>query len=144
MPDTWVSRDLPVLKVIVDAFEENPNGNVRLEQLEKLTGLSREELGRSLAALDRARPPFFSGTMVNGLSYPIIISEVTERALVATEQWPKDDAYRDLLQALDEAIEEAPPEEKGRLKKLREAVTETSKEVVAEIISRVIERKMGM
>jgi hypothetical protein len=115
--ETWTDRELPVLTAIVEAFELNPNGNVRIEQIERLTGLSTDDLARAMAALDRARPRFFDGQRVNGLAYPIIVSEVTERAMVAAEQWPSPESLvADLIAALERAAEhETDPEKKSKL-----------------------------
>jgi hypothetical protein len=124
MADTWASRDLPLLKVIVEAFEENPNGDVRLEQLQKSTGLSAEELTRAMAALARAQPPFFGGTMVSGLAYPVIISQVTERALIVTDQWPSpESSVQQLIEALGRAAEtETDPDRKSKLQQTAQVI----------------------
>jgi hypothetical protein len=84
MDDTWASRELPVLTAIATAFEINPNGTVSLADIERETEFTREELARAMAKLDVATPPFFDGTRIGELSYPVTVTSITERTLVAT------------------------------------------------------------
>jgi hypothetical protein len=116
MAETWASRELPVLKAIVDAFEEKPAGQVRFDELEKLTGLSSDDVGRALAKLYVASPPFFEGNSGWGSPYPFIISRITERALIATGQWPSPQS---LVDQLVEALAAAAKDELDPVKKTK-------------------------
>jgi hypothetical protein len=71
-----------------------------------------------MSKLASAAPPFFEGVEVDQLSYPIMITSVTERALRVTEQWPSPQSLvGELVAALNRAAEEEPdPETKSKLK----------------------------
>jgi hypothetical protein len=89
-----------------------------LAEIERSTGLSREELGRAMAKLEVADPPFFDGTRIGELSYPVTVTGITERALVKAGQWPiPESLVEGLIAALNRAAEDEPdPEKKTKLK----------------------------
>lgn len=55
---TWESRELPVLKAIVEALEEHPDSEVRPPELARRSGLTVDEVDRGLRKLWVADPPF--------------------------------------------------------------------------------------
>lgn len=109
-------RELPVLRALVDIFENSDyasNLGVRLGQLAPQAGMADADVAKALRALSTAEPPYIKGTWVSGVSHPIIINRVTERALRAVGQWPASGEAADaIVAALDAAAESEPDEEK--------------------------------
>lgn len=97
--ETWTSRELPVLEALVRAFDEDANAAPTLAQLSEVTALGQPQVERALIKLAAAAPPFISGRSVMELAYPARITGVTERALVATRQWPSPEDAADRLVA---------------------------------------------
>jgi hypothetical protein len=72
--DTWASRDLLVLEAIVSAFNDPERFQLRIPELTGLCGLPEQDVVTALRALlEYPQPP-------EELTYPIIITDVTERA----------------------------------------------------------------
>ena len=93
--ETWTSRELPVLRALVEKFEDTDTDGVRVEMLPEATSLNWADVEKALRALDTADPPYLEGVRVSGPSYPIVITKVTERARRAVGQWPASDHAAD-------------------------------------------------
>lgn len=78
--ETWTSRELPVLQALVDRFDDLETYSVRLHEVAELTEMDDTEVKRALRSLAAAEPPFIHSTGAAGLTYPLIVSGVTERA----------------------------------------------------------------
>jgi hypothetical protein len=92
-----------------------------------------------LQALAAADPPFIRSTGAAGLTCPLIVSGVTERARRAVGQWPASDLAADaILAALSSAADQEPDEEKRS--SLRRAVNffgGAGKEVLYRVVTQV-------
>lgn len=132
MSETWTTRELPVLTSIVSAFEEDPNGSVSLLDLKNRTGLAQDELSRAMARLEVANPPFFDGTRIGELSYPVTVTTITERALKVTGQWPTpESAIQELIATLNRAADdEVDPVQKGKLKQVANTLGTTALQIL--------------
>jgi hypothetical protein len=82
-----------------------------------MSGIDPEDFKRALAKLASARPPFIEGHPAGETTFPVIVTGVTERALVAAGQWPTPDTLTDqLIAVLAQAAEQEPePERKARM-----------------------------
>jgi hypothetical protein len=80
------------------------------------------------------------------LSYPIIITGVTERARRLVGQWPTAESLAaEITKALGEAADhESDPAKKTRLREAATFLGETARGVVVEVLSRVVERQAGL
>jgi hypothetical protein len=111
--ETWTTRELPVLRALVEQFDDIGTDVVRIETLPAATGLDEIDVKRALRSLDTADPPYIAGTKLEQLPYPVIISDVTERARRAVGQWPASDVAADaIVSALSDAAEQESDEKK--------------------------------
>ena len=80
------------------------------------------------------------------LTYPIIITDVTERARRSVGQWPTADSLAgQIAEALTEAAEHEPdPVKKGRLREAGAVLGGTARGVLVEVLSRIVERQAGL
>lgn len=124
MKDTWLTRELPVLDSIVQYFEEEPTGTLTSQAIAVRSGISQDEVHRALIKLGTANPPFFHGIDVDQLPYPVMITEVTERALTMVGQWPSPESLiGQLIDAINRASdEEMVPERKDMLRRTAETI----------------------
>jgi hypothetical protein len=121
---TWLSRELPVLKAIVEAMEEHPDSEARLAELAQRSGLPLPDVDRAMKMLWVARPRYFEGIAVEAETIPVCVTSVTERALRETGQWPDPESLvRSLIEALNTAAEaEADPDQKSRIMQVAETL----------------------
>jgi hypothetical protein len=112
---------------------------VRIEALLAATALDEIDVKRALRALYTANPPYVEGVMPGELSYPVIISNVTERARRAVGQWPASDlAAGAIVSALNETAEQEPDEEKrSGLRNSAVFLGGAGKEVLYRVITQV-------
>ena len=130
MEETWASRDLPVLRAVVEAFDVPDRYKMSHAEIEEGTGLDSDDVKRALRALWEAEPAYIKGTGASSVSYPLWVLGVTERARVAAGQWPKpEDLVDALAKALEDAAESAEPDERSRLQRAAEVLRGTAKEV---------------
>lgn len=117
MDSTWETRDLAVLRVAVEHFDDPAALRLSLESVAAQAGLSDNDVKRAARALHEASPPYVEGITVDQASYPIALTGVTERARRAVGQWPTPEALAErIISALTEAAEkEQDPDKKGRL-----------------------------
>jgi hypothetical protein len=145
--DTWTSRDLPVLRAIVSAFNDPDRWQLRLAEVVSLCDLPERDVQTALRALGNARPPFLEyPPPPDELAYPIIITDVTERARRLVGQWPTADSLAaQITLALSQAAEHEPdPVRRSRLREATGVLGETARGVLVEVLSRIVERQTGV
>ena len=145
--DTWVSRDLPVLEAVTGVFNDPDRYQLRLPELIGLCGLPERDVQVALHALATASPPYIQAPQPpEELTYPIIITDTTERARRAVGQWPTAESLvARIAKGLTEAADhEADPQKKGRLRDAAAVVGDTARGVVVEVVSRIVERQAGL
>ena len=145
MTETWTSRDLPVLRAIVDLYEGtgSPMGP---EAIESATGFDAATVQAALRALDSEEPPYvarFERVITGAI---ILIGAPTGKARRAVGAWPTPESIADrLVQALDEAADrEQDPERKGWLSKSAAYLGNAGRDLAVEIGATAINRQMGM
>lgn len=147
MKDTWASRDLPVLEAVVSAFNDPERYQLRIPELTGLCGLPERDVVTALRALGNARPPLLEYPRPpEELAYPIIITDVTERARRLVGQWPTADSLAaQITKALSEAADHEPdPTKKNRLHSAAAVFGDTARGVLVEVLSRIVERQAGL
>lgn len=117
--DTWTNRDLPVLKAVVDIFEDDDEEEIEPLGIARRTGLELDAVQKSLRAL--RKHPYFDDS---GLWYDdgncVYVGEPTADCFRAAGNWPSPQGLVDrLIAALDQAgdDEDRLPEERSTLKK---------------------------
>ena len=145
MNETWTSRDLPVLRAIVDIYEEtgSPMGP---DAVETATEFDAETVQAALRALDSEEPPYISKLERVMTGDIIFIGAPTGHARRAVGAWPTAETIADrLVKALDEAAEREPnPERKSWLSKTATYLGNAGRDLAIEIGATAINRQMGM
>lgn len=147
MEDTWVSRELPVLNVVVNAFEDGNRRQLRVAELTELCGLPESDVQAALRSLDSASPPYLEAPRPGwGAAYPAFITGVTERARRAVGQWPTPENLVDrLAEAFGQAAEhETDPQKRGRLRDVANMIGQTGRGIAVAVAAQVILRQTGM
>lgn len=116
--DTWSTRDLPVLKVIVELADQGES-SVEPAEIQRRTGLSAQQVQVALAALDDEDPSLISiigHTRGDGTREIYAAQQPTGEARRRVGSWPTPEGLADrLIAALKEAAEaETDPERKTK------------------------------
>ena len=145
---TWETRDLPVLRAIVEASDEAV-WHIDLDEIMRRTGFDGDTVQRALLALAAEHPPFFMHTDGSTMAGPFIVdvSSPTGHARRTVGTWPPPpEAWADrLIEAINEAADSEPdPEQRSKLRRLAGAVAEVGRGVFSEVIATVITKSAGM
>ena len=145
MDQTWTVRDLPVLRAIVELYEETGQ-IVSPNQIEAKTGLAAEVVQSALRALDSEQPPYVKKMQRYSSGHVVMIGAPTGHARRAVGAWPTAETIADrLVSALDEAADREPdPERKGWLSKTAAYLGNVGRDLAVEIGATAINRQMGM
>jgi len=133
LPDTWVSRELPILRVALrrlDAGEQN----VPMKEIGEETGIPPRQLSAGLEALLNAEPPYIEVDAAAGWSDDRYgggwVTMVYERGRRELGTWPSADLILEqLLVALEKAGRDAPEDEKGKIRTTLEYLRDAGRDV---------------
>jgi hypothetical protein len=102
LPDTWATRDLPVLRAAVAGVDAEPIAGIRFAEIAAQTGLADEDVYRAAKALQSAGlvglRETFGPTSTNSFN------EVAGAARVHAGQWPSEETALDRMIAALETI----------------------------------------
>jgi len=118
MRDTWLDRDLPVLKAAVEVFEREGDP-MDAYDIVAVAKLDADTVQRALRAL--STEPFFDDGQASANGDILWIGKPTGQALRVAGQWPSPQTLLDrLVTALETAgeDEERLPEERSKLKQV--------------------------
>lgn len=101
MEDTWVNRDLPVLKAVVQLHEDTGRSLIRASDIERAVGFDKETTQRAIRNL-YTEPYFAEGQGAWG-GERIFVGAPTSKALRVAGQWPTPENMVDRLIAAFEA-----------------------------------------
>lgn len=116
MAATWETRDLPVLKAVVELYEETGRGP-RVTDVVSRVGFDEDTVECALRAL--YTEPYFEKPMGSAQKEFIFVGAPTSAALRVAGQWPTPEGQLDRLIAAFEAVaddEERPEQERSRFK----------------------------
>lgn len=99
--DTWTNRDLPVLKAVVQIYENTGRAKIRASEIERAVGFDSDTTQRALRALYR-EPYFEEATGAFG-GQILFVGKPTSAALRVAGQWPTPENIVELLVAAFEA-----------------------------------------
>ncbi len=116
--ETWTSRDLPVLRAVVDHYEETGESDIRPWDLQQRTGFDEETVQKALRALNRQ--PYFENAMEIDTGDIWALGPPTADALRVVGQWPSPETL--LTRLIDEfqraaSDDEIPPEERTKIER---------------------------
>jgi hypothetical protein len=114
--DTWMTRDLPVLRAAVEIFDQRGR-NPGADELGAACGFDKDTVQRALRALHRE--PFFEEGMTAFNGDILAVGPPTGAALRVAGQWPSPEVQLERLIAAFQAAaddEARPQEERKRAK----------------------------
>lgn len=147
MTTIWETRDLPVLRAIVELTEEGSD-YVEPHAIASRTGLDGDQVQRALRSLSGEDPPFFSVTenpsLGGGPSF-FDVHNPTGHARRTVGSWPTPQSLAEsIVAAFQEAADnEADEAKKGKLRRVAESVREAGTGVVVGVLANVISGQIG-
>ncbi|MEV6695234.1 hypothetical protein AB0M35_27550 [Micromonospora sp. NPDC051196] len=142
---TWEERDLPVLKAIVELYEESGGRKDRAGDIQKRTGFDEETVQKALRALKPANPPYVTSMKEMSGGFIVFVGAPTPEARRAVGLWPTADGLADnLIMAMSQAADQEPDEEKrGRLKTAASWFGNAGRNVLVDVTAAVINRQIS-
>lgn len=118
MSDTWHTRDLPILKAVVEIYDRTGR-NGSATELETACGFDADTVQQALRAL--CREPFFDEGANTWSGKILGVGPPTSAALRVAGQWPSPEVQLERLIAAFEAVaadESQPEDERSRAEKV--------------------------
>lgn len=145
MEETWASRDLPVLDVVVELFDERPGGWLLGQQVVERTGMDRTDVERAVWALSPDYVILGQQMAADGDIVTQVLEGVTPAARRVVGQWPTAENLIDRLASgiAQNAEEETDPERKRRLRELARELGGAAKSIAINVVSEVIEHRLS-
>lgn len=142
---TWEERDLPVLRAIVELYEESGGNTIRASHIERRTGFDDRTTQKALHALKPADPPYVTKMHEMSGGEIVFVGAPTPEARRAVGLWPTPELMADrLVAALAQAAEQEPNEERrGLLRRTAEWLGSAGREVAVDVTAAVISRQVG-
>jgi DNA-binding transcriptional MocR family regulator len=139
MDSTWETREKRILQAVVQA-------DLAGREIRDTATLA-QELRLDAGAVARAVQGLEEGGYLTGANastfdegYDLMLIRPTAEARRVVGQWPSQDPYSALLEALELRLQEADPAERSRLDKLRTGVLGAGKEVVVQLLADLASR----
>lgn len=120
--ETWASRDLPVLKAVVELYEATSSSRSPVSEVQKATGFDAGTVDQALKVLQTH--PYIEGGMKRRVPQGFVFRSAgapTADGLRAAGAWPTPESQLErVLAALTGAAEDEsrPAEERGKLKQV--------------------------
>ena len=143
-PNTWFSRDLPVLDAIVVYLDEHGGSSYpQLYDIAAMTGLHDEQVVRAAAALE---DDYIQLHKTMGPARGWAVVSVNSAARIATGQWPNPETLSARILAGIEAAAEAESDDvrRGKLRSAAEVLGTAARDVGTDVLTAVILRATGM
>lgn len=143
MPDTWTTRELPILEAVLK-LEEADTKQVRSSDLARMAGLTDAEARRAWAAL--AEDGYVRSSQMLGGSFNqwvAVYPRLRGKGRRAVKQWPAD-GYDALLAALDERIAAAEPAEQSKLVRFRDGLIGMGRDVAVDVLGALFKAGAGL
>lgn len=115
--DTWASRELPVLRAIVEIYESTGRSDIRVSAIEKATGFDKETVQQAIRLL--YTEPYMRGSIQSSGPDIHFVGAPTGDALRVVGAWPSPEGLLErLVEGLERAAEDdgRPEEERSKLK----------------------------
>ncbi|RKN48232.1 hypothetical protein [Micromonospora endolithica] len=146
MEDTWESRELPVLRAIVEISDEGVR-DMDSRDVAKRVGLDLETTLVALFALAGERPPLFKyedASDFDGRDM-CLIREPSGHARRTVGTWPTPETLADrLVQAMQQAADQEPDEEKrGWLRKTADWLGSAGRDIAVDVAGTALAKTVG-
>lgn len=136
LPDTWHTRDLPVLRAIVKQYDATTQ-TVPHQDIEAATGFDYADVQRACIALDRAGYVDTTGSLQTRARR---IGNPSAEARRLTGQWPTPESAADrMLAALEQIAENGTTEdERSGARKVLDGFSNAGRQVAISVAGAVI------
>lgn len=144
MHDTWYSRELPVLTAVAEAFERGIDaGFPDVPDIAQATGLSPEEVGKALLALDGE---YLDLRATMGGPTGWFVEKISSQTRREVGQWPSPETLiTRLADALEQVADHTEDQQtKGRLRQAATALGGLAKNVAVEVTTKMLEHQIGL
>ena len=145
---TWETRDLPVLKALVELDDEGDNGRVTVDAIAERIGMGKDQVGRAIRVLSREEPRFFELGMTSSLADTQIhhVYNVSGHARRAVGTWPTAERLAEQIVAgLNAAADAEPDEEKrSRLKQAAQILGGAGWGVILGVAGNAVSKGIGL
>lgn len=142
MPERWRSRDLPVLRWIVEQFDDPSADFVDNHAIATALDISADEASAAVANLERGG--FVRATWSFGAGCNV--DNITERALRESGTWPDEQSIADqLLWILEQKVEQATSsDERTKWSRVRDSIAGAGRDVAVELAAAILSKQMGI
>lgn len=138
LPDTWHTRDLPVLRTAVEYIDQHGE-DAPLHHLVERTGLTEDDVIRAIRALDAG--DFITAAAIKTWGPDLIdgVRSVTRSAYELAGAWPTPETAADrMIAALEQIAENGTEEEKNRARKILDAFTGAGMQIATGVATAMI------
>jgi len=141
LPDTWLTRDLVVLRAVAERLEADGNPVVSHQLAEEL-GLTYQQLEAALVALEGEYLLIKWSGALGGRRGTGIVTGMTPAARRATGLWPTPESLAEsLVEEIGKALESTDdPDTRSRLVRIRDAVAGAGRDLVVDVLGAVLSR----
>lgn len=145
MESTWISRELPVLTAVVQAFEAGLGALPNVADLAEATGIDKLQVALALKAMDGLYLNLHL-LMSGGDPSPWFVDKIYPAARVAVGQWPSPEGLANQLVDLvtETAEREGNPERKSVLSKAAGLLGGASRDILVDIAAAVVTKQSGL
>lgn len=146
---TWIERDEPVLRAIIELSDEGAH-LIRPEQLTERTGLDPDTVQLALRAIVDDDPPLVTGATDSrdwgGGRQISVVHSPTGRARRLIGTWPTPEKLAEqIIAELDRAAElEDRDDERGRLKRMAAWMDGAGRDIFLNVVATAVAKGMGM
>jgi hypothetical protein len=143
---TWENRDLVVLDLAVQYFDDPSVHRLGIPVIVERTGLSEDDVKRALRALASASPRLIKGSSADQVAFPLFLTGVTGPARQLVGAWPSPDSLTDRLVAALEAAASAEPNEEKRsaLRHAAAVLGGMGRDIFVEVASKALGHVTGL
>jgi hypothetical protein len=139
IPETWTSRELPILTIVLRRFDAGEQ-LVDLEEIRRELEMPGPQMWAAVTALRDASPPYIDLQLTSGWGDWRAggrVARVYERTRRELGSWPSADVLLDqLVAALTRAADAEPePERKGRLRAGAELLAGMARDIAVQTIA---------
>lgn len=140
MESLWATRDLPVLRALVEYFDAIDAYRLQVGQIAEMTGMAEDAVKRALRDLWDAEPRPIKGMMVDQAPYPVLVTGVTEQGRRMVGAWPNPQQLTErLLDGFERAIAAEPDEQqRTRLRRAFDTLGGITREVLVQVAANAI------
>lgn len=137
-PDTWTTRDLPVLRAVARLLEDDRTA-VASDEIASAVGLDKRDVVKALRLLGDEHIRIDDMSSLGPADY--VVTGITTAGLRTVGQWPSPETAVDrMIEALEQMIDNTPEgsPKQSRLKASLAWIRDTGRDVMVEVAAAAI------